>query len=156
MARRQRGDGSVFFDTSRGCWVGLVDLGRDPETRRRVRRKVSAPTREECRDKVDELREEKRKTGTVARRDVTVGQVLDDWLANSSAQARSAVTRRCHRDAVARWPEWIKAARLTRLTPGQVERALAGMADDGYATATIKATGQSWSGRSPGRSVTAW
>ena len=67
MPRRQRGDGSVFFDHSRGCWVGLVDLGRDPETRRRVRRKVSAPTREECRDKVDELREEKRKTGTVAR-----------------------------------------------------------------------------------------
>lgn len=140
MGRRARGDGSVFYDTSRGCWVGLVDLGRDPETRRRVRRKVSAPSREECRDKLDELREEKRKTGTVARRDVTVGQVLDDWLANPPPRARTAGTRRCHRDAAARWPEWVKGTRLVRLTPGQVERALAGMADGGYATATIKAT----------------
>jgi integrase len=140
MGRRARGDGSVFFDAGRGRWTGLVDLGRDPDTRRRVRRKVTAPTREECRDKLDELREEKRKTGTIARRDVTVGQVLDDWLANSSAQARSPVTRRCHRDAVTRWPEWVKGTRLTRLTPAQVERALAGMVDDGYATSTIKAT----------------
>ena len=140
MARRQRGDGSVFFDASRGCWVGLVDLGRDPETRRRVRRKVSAPTREECRDKLDELREEKRKTGTVAPRDITVGQVLADWLTHPGPRARTDVTRRCHRDAAARWPEWVKQTRLTRLTPGQVERALGGMGDDGYATATIKAT----------------
>ena len=73
---------AVFYDAARGRWVGVIDLGRDPETRRRVRRKVSAPTSDECRDKLDELREEKRKTGTVARRDVTVGQVVDDWLAN--------------------------------------------------------------------------
>lgn len=140
MARRQRGDGSVFYDESRGCWVGLADLGRDPETRRRVRRKVSAATREECRDKLAELQEEKRKTGTVARRDVTVGQVLGDWLAHPGPRARTDVTRRCHRDAAARWPEWLKATRLTRLTPGQVERALAGMVDGGYSTSTIKAT----------------
>lgn len=44
MARRGRGDGSVFYDASRKCWVGLADLGRDPDTRRRVRRKVSART----------------------------------------------------------------------------------------------------------------
>lgn len=140
MARRSRGDGSVFFDAARARWVGLVDLGRDPETRRRVRRKVSAPTREECRDKLDELREEKRKTGTVAPRDITVGQVLDDWLANPPPRARTAGTRRCHRDAAARWPEWVKRTRLTRLTPGQVERALADMAAGGYATSTIGAT----------------
>jgi hypothetical protein len=140
MARRQRGDGSVFFDTSRGCWVGLVDLGRDPETRRRVRRKVTAETREECRDKLDELREEKSKTGTVARRDISAGQVIDDWLANPPPRARTPGTRRCHWDAAARVPESLKRTRLTRLTPGQVERALADMVDDGYATSTIKAT----------------
>jgi hypothetical protein len=32
MGRRSRGDGSVFYDPARGRWVGLVDLGRDPET----------------------------------------------------------------------------------------------------------------------------
>lgn len=140
MGRRQRGDGSVFYDTARGRWVGLVNLGRDPGTRRRVRRKVTGLTREEVRDKLDELREEKRKTGTVARRDITVGQVIEDWLAHPGPRARTEVTRRCHRDAAARWPEWLKQTRLTRLTPGQVERALAGMVDEGYATSTIKAT----------------
>ena len=45
MARRSRGDGSVFYDASRGCWVGSVDIGRDPETGRRRRRKVSAATK---------------------------------------------------------------------------------------------------------------
>src|SRR5260370_40765291 len=55
-------------------------IGRDPETRRRVRRKVSAPTKTECRDKLDELREEYRKAGTVGRRDITVRQVVADWL----------------------------------------------------------------------------
>ena len=140
MGRRARGDGSVFYNASRGCWVGLIELARDPETSRRRRRKVTAATREECRDKLDELREEKRKTGTVARRDTTTGQAIDDWLANPPPEARSPITRRCHRDAAARWPEWLKATRLTRLTPGQVERALAGMVRDGYATASIKAT----------------
>ena len=94
MGRRARGDGSVFYDAARGCWVGLIELGRDPETSRRRRRKVTAATREECRDKLDELREEKRKTGTVARRDVTVGQVVDDWLANPPPEVRSQITRR--------------------------------------------------------------
>ncbi len=56
MARRPRGDGSVFYDSARGCWVGSVDIGRDPETGRRRRRKVSAPTRTECRDKLAEVR----------------------------------------------------------------------------------------------------
>ena len=138
MTRRQRGDGSVFHDASRGCWVGLVDLGRDPRTRRRVRRKVSAPTRDECRDKLDELREEKRKTGTVARRDVTVGQVVDDWLASPPPEVRSAITRRCHLDAAKRIPADVKRTALVRLSPGQVERALWDLVGKGYATESIK------------------
>ncbi len=60
MARRSRGDGSVYYDAARDCWVGAIDLGRDPETGRRVRRKVSAATRTECRELLDGLRDEKR------------------------------------------------------------------------------------------------
>ena len=32
MGRRARGDGAVYYDQARGCWVGQVDLGRDPAT----------------------------------------------------------------------------------------------------------------------------
>jgi integrase len=140
MARRSRGDGSVFYDAARGRWVGLVDLGRDPETRRRVRRKVTAATREECRDKLDELREERRKTGTVARRDVSVRQVVDDWLASPPPSVRSAITRECHRNAARRIPDSVQRMPLIRLTPGQVEAALAGLVRQGYATQSIKMT----------------
>ena len=84
---------------------------------------MSAATKSECRGKLDELREEKRKTGTVARRDVTVGQVLDDWLANPPPDARSVKTHRCHENAAARLPEALKRTALIRLTPGQVENA---------------------------------
>jgi hypothetical protein len=42
--------------------VGAIDLGRDPQTRRRKRVKVSAPTRNECKDKLAELHNERRKT----------------------------------------------------------------------------------------------
>ena len=140
MARRQRGDGSVFYDASRGCWVGLVDLGRDQETRRRVRRKVSAPTREECRGKLEELREEKRKTGTVARRDVTVRQVVEGWLASPPPEVRSVNTRDAHRDAARRLPDSVMRTPLIRLTPGQVEAALGELVREGYATQTVKMT----------------
>ena len=138
MARRARGDGSVYFDAARGCWVGSVDIGRNPETGRRVRRKVSAPTRTECRDKLDELREEKRKTGTVARRDVTVRQVVDDWLASPPPEVRSQITRECHRHAARRLPDSLLRTPLVRLTPGQVEGALAGLVRQGYATQTVR------------------
>ena len=80
MARRGRGDGSIYFDAARGCWVGAVSLGRNPQTGRRVRRKVSAPTKDECKENLAELRDEHRRTGTVARRDTTVDQVVADWL----------------------------------------------------------------------------
>ena len=68
MARRsRRGRGTVFWDAARGSYVGQLSLGRDPETRRRKRSpKVYAAAEEECWAKLDELRDELRKTGTVA------------------------------------------------------------------------------------------
>jgi integrase len=137
MARRPRGEGSVFYDAARGRWVGLVDLGRDPETRRRVRRKVTALTRDELRDKLDELREEKRKTGTVARRDATVRQVVDAWLASPPPSVQSGITRACHRHAALRLPESLLRTPLARLTPSQVDAALAALVRQGYATRSI-------------------
>jgi integrase len=140
MARRSRGDGSVYWDVARGCWVGSVDIGRNPETGRRVRRKVSAPTKTECKARLDELREEKRRTGTVGRRDVTVESVLRDRLASPPRTVRSPITRRVHEDHAARIIAALGKTRLVSLTPGQVERFLQQMARDGYAISTIRDT----------------
>jgi integrase len=140
MGRRSRGDGSVFYDVARGCWVGQIDLGRDPQTGKRRRPKVSAATKTEARDKLDELRDEQRRTGTVARRDTTAGQVMDDWLANLPPEIRSPISVRCHQDAAARIKAELGQAKIVRLAPGQVEQLLAGMVRDGYATSTISQT----------------
>jgi integrase len=140
MARRGRGDGSIYFDAARSCWVGAIDLGRNPQTGGRVRRKVSAPTKDECREKLAELWDEHRRTGTVARRDTTVEQVVADWLANPPPEVRSPISRRCNQDAGGRIVKAIGKVKVVTLSPGQVERLLTGMVRDGYATSTITAT----------------
>ncbi|WP_300610018.1 site-specific integrase [Trebonia sp.] len=137
MARRSRGDGSVFFDAARGCWVGTVDIGRDPETGRRRRRKVSAASKTGCREKLDALREEKRRTGTVGRRDLTVETVIRDLLANPPAEWRAESTFQVNTDTCERIIAAIGKIRLAKLAPGDVERFLAGMAREGLSTRTI-------------------
>ena len=53
--RRERGDGTLFFDPDRDWWIGQLDLRTDP-TRKRHRPKVSAPTRAEAKAKRTETR----------------------------------------------------------------------------------------------------
>jgi integrase len=143
MARRSRGDGSVYYDAGRGCWVGAIDLGRDPQTRRRVRRKVSAGTKTECREKLDALRQEKRRTGTVGRRDLTVRQALDDFLGSPPDSVRSDITHQVNRDAAlrigrgARGVQGVGGVPLARLTVGDVERVLRGLAQAGYSARSL-------------------
>lgn len=140
MARRSRGDGTVFFDSKRGCWVGQVDAGRDPETGRRRRPKVSAATKDECKELVRQLLAEKARTGIVARRDVTVESVVRARLANPPARVKSGITVRVHENHGARIIAALGKKRLAKLTPRDVDQFLQQMADDGYARKTISDT----------------
>ena len=94
MTRRSRNEGSVFDDRSRDRWVGTVDLGIDPETGARRRRKVTAPNKTEALAKLDGLRAERKSTGTVAPRDTTVETVVRGWLANLPPEIQADVTKR--------------------------------------------------------------
>jgi integrase len=120
--------------------VGSVDIGRDPETGKRRRRKVSAPTKTECREKLDELRREKARTGTVARRDLTVEAVVRGLLANPPADWRSPVTVQVNTGHAERIIAALGKRTLAKLAVADVERLLYGMAEDGYARATIGGT----------------
>lgn len=130
----------MYFDAGRGVYVGAIDLGRDPETGRRVRRKVSAPTRSEAREKLDQLRQERRSTGTVGRRDVTVERIVRDLLAAPPPSWRSPITVRVNTQYAAHVIAGLGKAKVVKLTPGDVERFLRGLARDGFATTTIAAT----------------
>ena len=55
--RRGRGEGSIYHDADRGRYVGVIDV-TEPGTRKRVRRKVSAPTKTGVRQNLDALRRE--------------------------------------------------------------------------------------------------
>jgi integrase len=127
----------VFYDAARGCWVGSVDIGRDPGTGRRMRRKVSAPTKTECKGRLDELREEFRKTGTVGRRDLTVESVVRDLLANPPAEWKAPSTFQVNTDLCERIIAALGKTRLAKLAPGDVERFLNGMAREGLSARAI-------------------
>lgn len=137
MGRRSRGQGSVFYDKERGCWVGVLDTGRSSETGRRVRRKVSGATKTDCQDKLDELRREYQQTGGVAPRNVNVERVVRDRLANPPADWKAPSTFQVNADLAERIIRELGSIRLVKLTPGDVERLLRRMAAEGLATKTI-------------------
>jgi len=140
MGRRsRRGRGTVFYDTARGCYVGQLSLGRDPQTGKRRRSpKVYAPTENECWDLLDGQREELRKTGAVAPRDVTVEMVLRDLLASPPAEWASPLTMRGNTDRIERIIAAVGNAKLQRFTVGQVERVLRDMAAAGASSDNIR------------------
>jgi hypothetical protein len=97
-----------------------------------VHRKVSGATKTEAKDKLAQLLEEKRKAGTVGRRDITVRGVVDDFLAHPPQEWKSGNTLEVYTDAGTRicdgagGVQGIGGISLARLTVGDVDRLLYG------------------------------
>jgi integrase len=121
-------------------WVATIELPRDPATGRRVRRKASAPTKTAARDLLDDMRTEKKRAGTVGRGNLTVDQVVADYLAHPPATWRSRSTVEVNHGHAARITAALGTVKLAKLTPSRVERFLADMVAEGYSTSTIGAT----------------
>jgi integrase len=137
--RSPRGRGTVFWDAARGCHVGQLSLGRDPQTGKRKRSpKVYAETAEQCWAKLDELRDEVRKTGTVARRDVTVEMVMRELLASPPPEWASPLTLRGNTDRITKIITAVGSTKLQRFQVGQVERMLRDMAAAGASADNIR------------------
>jgi integrase len=138
--RRGRGEGSVFYDADRRCYVGVLDMGADPDTGKRRRRKVSAPTKTAARDKLRELAAEPASTGTVAPRDITVETVVRDWLANLPPEIKSPVSVQLVNTHGERIIAAMGAVKMTELKASRVETFLRKMAGDGYPSSVIQQT----------------
>jgi len=136
--RARKGEGTAFYDDARGCWVGQIDLGPDPEAGQRRRPKVSGPNEQTVRDLLDELKAERKSTGTVAPRDMTVRTALDDWVANPPAQVRSHLSLASRRNNAAlitdggRGVPGLGGKLLHKLTVDQVEKHLRQLTAAGY------------------------
>jgi integrase len=139
-ARRSPGDGALFFDASRGVWTGSISAGRDPVTGRRSRRKVSAPTKTECKDKLDALRAEYAKTGQVPSGDLTVERVVRELLDNPPESWRSPITMEVNGSHGRRIIAELGKTRASKLTAAQVERMLRKMVAEGMSASTISRT----------------
>jgi hypothetical protein len=106
-SRGRRGDDAVYFDHAgtpckdtryhrqcSGRWRGEVSLGKDGAGRR-VRRKVSARTKSQVYDKLDDVRKELAQ-GVRTSSTYTVQDACDDWL--DSMGDKSAKTRSTNKE----------------------------------------------------------
>lgn len=95
--RRGRGDGAIYWDSSKGRYVGAISLGHNADgTRRRV--KASGRTKSEVREKLKELSDEI-EHGVKSSARYTVADAADDWL-RGGLKGVSDSTREIYRQHV--------------------------------------------------------
>lgn len=82
MARKRRGraEGSIYQRESDGRWVGSISLGFDARGKR-LRRTVYGDKKSDVQEKLDTIRNEVRVGTLPDAGTMTVGQLLDQWLA---------------------------------------------------------------------------
>jgi len=125
-SRRGQGEDSIYWDASKNRYIGAVSLGFSPSGTR-IRKKVAGRTKTEVRDKLRELHQQV-ESGVRPRRRYTVGGALDDWLA-VGMDGLSARTVTLYRDTIGKaLREELGKVRLTDLTAGDVQGALAALA----------------------------
>lgn len=90
--RRERGDGSIFYRPGRRRWVGQLDLGVNAAGAR-VRPMVYGATRDEVKDKLNELRDAQHKGVDLTSRSVTFDDIAAIWLQRDLDERLSEPTR---------------------------------------------------------------
>ena len=120
--RSRKGGGTVFWDEDRRCFTGQFSYYDEAGNRKRP--KVYAATETACWEKLDDLRAEFKKIGSVAPRDLTVADVISDLLAHPPAGWKSPLTLVNKKNYAARITDVLGKVKLARLTVAQVERFL--------------------------------
>ena len=112
--RRGHGEDPIYYDQANHYWVDAVSLGY--KGGKRVRRKVTGRTKAEVRTKLRDLRRDL-DSGVRSSATHTVGDALDDWLANG-LNGRSDRTRELYRDTVKPLRKRLGEVKLRDLTAG--------------------------------------
>ena len=122
--RRGHGEDWIFFDQANHYWVA-AGLPRY-KVGQRVRRKVTGRTKTEVRTKLRDLRRDL-DSGIRPRATYTVGDALDDWLANGLS-GRSDRTRELYRALFKALRQRLGEVKLRELTAGDVQETLDALA----------------------------
>ena len=144
--RGWRGD-AVYFDHTGPCtdvtrhrncpgrWRGAISLGFGPDGKR-IRRKVSGPSRAAVTDRLARLHAELDAGSKAAPPNYTLRTAAEDWL-QSGLPGRSAKTIRKNKDVLEPILAAVGAARLRELSAADVDTALAHMSQT-YSTAAVR------------------
>jgi integrase len=133
--RRGRGEDSIFWDDAKSRYVGVVSLGYSPSGTR-VRKKVMGRAKTEVREKLRELHKQV-EGGLRRRRHYTVNDALDDGL-ETGLDGLAPATVTVYRDTIAEaLRQELGTVKLTSLTAGAVQKALADLAA-GRSTRTVQ------------------
>jgi integrase len=133
--RRGRGEDSIYWDEAKNRYVGAVSLGYSPSGTR-IRKKVMGRTKTEVREKLKELHAQV-ESGVRPRRHYTVNDALDDWL-STGLDGLAPATVTVYRGTIAKaLHEELGTVKLTSLSAGAVQKALANLAA-GRSTRTVQ------------------
>lgn len=130
--RASNGEGSIY-QTAAGRWRGAV-LVTDPLTGRQVRKYASGSTRAATARRLAKIRKDAA-AGTFATRETT-GDYLARWLVGARARLRPSTYREAERH-VGDYLAPLGGIPLPRLTPADVERAMAALLERGYSPMTV-------------------
>ena len=137
-ARRGKGEGAVWFDEKNGRWEAAFEGERHPVTGRRRRIKVRARTKNEALKKLDEAREGVAAGVQPGAGAITLAAFLDDWLDTVvTGRVDSERTVDNYRHTLNAIRPALGRIRLDKLTPQQVDRALAAKAAEGLSRSYI-------------------
>jgi integrase len=136
--RRGRGEGSLFYDQTRGEWVGIVDLGRDHRGRRH-RKTVRATNKATAAEKLRAVQTDRDRGLPAADGSLTVAGWCSWWLDNIVAGGVSAMTVKQYRSRLEQWVfPYVGRVALTKLRPEQVQAMMANLADAGLSPRSVR------------------
>src|SRR5262245_26377881 len=85
--------------TQDGRWRLWLDLGSDPATGRRIRKKVEAKTKRACESKAVELRERHQQGEDITAKPRTLNELVNEWLTTIALQGKAENTILAYRSA---------------------------------------------------------
>jgi integrase len=138
--RRDKGSGSITYDTNADRWVARLNLGITPAGKR-VRVKATAATRAEARRKLEQLRDKHLAGVDLTQRHQTICELVELWLARGLPTTTSPGTRANYATVLGTHVQpALGEARADELTVEHVEALLDAMAERGDAASTIRLT----------------
>ena len=136
--RRAHGEGSIYQRKSDGLWIGTASVGWDDEGRR-IRKTVSAKTRNEALAKLRVVQRHLEDGLPVPDASLTVEQLVERWY-NEVLRHQVAISAADNYRSIAKrhlYPTLGKK-RLSNLTVGDVDRLISSKVDAGYSTSTVR------------------